>query len=102
MHLDTVHHYAPGKVGRRPVGLLVYKISPPADGLSQYNSRRGQVSQRPEVYSFNPGKYYRRNHRRYKGAVDGKTTSPYVQYLQRVLGIVVPVEQNIINPCPND
>ena len=93
--------HAPGQVGDAAEGLLVDKIAPPADALSQNHAGRRHVEHLEEGELFGAAIDEKADHPGQNGAVDGDAALPNGNHV--VKGVVaVEGGEDIIHPGAHD
>src|SRR3989442_356507 len=88
----------PGQVRRPPEGLLVEEVAPTSDGLADCDAGRGHVEAPQHGQAPSPGQERADQRPDDEAAVDGEPTFPDGDDLRRVLPVVIPVEDHLVEP----
>ena len=88
----------PGQVGGGTEGLLVEEVAPAPDGLADRDARRDDVERPPDRQPLPAGDPEAGEDAGDQAAVDREPTLPDRRDLPGVLAVVVPVEDDLVDP----
>ena len=95
--VGPVDRHAPGQRGLAAVRLAVDKVAPAADALADQQAERGQIAQGGKRQLFHPAVNQQRDQHADHRAVDRNAAVPDGDDLGRVLAVIAPLEDHIID-----
>ena len=98
----AVDRHAPRQGGRAAVRLAVDEIAPAADALADQQSERRQVAQAGKGQLFDPAVHKQGDHHADHRAVDRNAAVPDGDDLGRVLAVIVPFKDDVVNARADD
>ncbi len=81
-----------------PENFPVQKVPPPANHLSEHQSRHTDIAKLQKVHLLYPAVYIQCDKRRNDGSVNRQTAVPQVQDFQQIILIHIPLENDIVYP----
>ena len=99
-HLFARH--APGEIRVGTKGLLVHKIAPSPNSLAHEEPDTRQVQDVQNMDFLYLAHNEHGDERRNDAAIDGETTVVDAPDLPGMVPVIVPREQHIVGPCPDD
>ena len=99
---NPVAGHPPGEVGVAAEGLAVDKVAPAADPLPNQEPEGGQVHDRQDPHLVDAGDDTADEESAYNAAVDGHAALPGVPDSRQVVLILVPGEDDVVGPRPDD
>ena len=101
-HALAVDGHAPGEGRRAAVGLAVDEIAPAADALADEQAERREIAQARERELFDAAVHEQADERADDAAVDSDAALPDGDDLARVLRVVAPFENDVVDTRADD
>lgn len=98
-HIGTLAYHSPWKICRCTESLLICKVAPSSDSLSEQKAHHCNIKNRKNFHFLNFGNRKTACECADYSAVDCETSVVYVENLNRVPAVVIPLEKAEIQPC---
>ena len=98
-HIGTLAYHSPRKICRCTESLLICKVAPSSDSLSEQKTHHCNIKNRKNFHFLNFGNRKTACECADYSAVDCETSVVYVENLNRVPTVVIPLEKAEIQPC---
>lgn len=101
-HTCSLAHHSPWEIGFCAECLLIHKVAPSSYSLSEQKSNHCDVENRHNLHFLKLSHSQTACKRTYNSSVDCETSVVYVENLNRILTVIIPLEQAIIQSCADN